>query len=136
MIFFYTGGLFKHLQKKYFQTLLQDCEPPFKEITIRVAFFSFAILCLGLLSALFIFFVELVFHQYNKNNSKISSNFKWFVKNDKVQCGADNSVNYFYVIKIILIKKSQISVLKLLSQIWSNLPVEINTCCCHWINVY
>jgi hypothetical protein len=62
-----TGGLFKQLERKYFQKLLQDCEPPVKGISIRVAFFSFAIICLGLLSALVIFFIEKVNFHLRKN---------------------------------------------------------------------
>jgi hypothetical protein len=66
---FATGGHFKHLEKKYFHTLQQDCEPPVKGVTIRVAFFAFAILCLGLLSAPVIFLVELVHFWFRKNTS-------------------------------------------------------------------
>ena len=68
-----TGGNFKHLEKKYFHTLQQDCEPPVKGVTIRVAFFAFAILCLGLLSAPVIFLVELVHFWFRKHKSTVLS---------------------------------------------------------------
>jgi hypothetical protein len=55
------------LEKKYFNTLQQDCEPPVKGVTIRVAFFAFAILCLGLLSAPIIFLVKLVHFWFRKH---------------------------------------------------------------------
>ena len=57
---FKQAGLFKQLEKKYVKPLVQDCEPPIREINFRVVFVAFAILCGGFISALVIFILEKV----------------------------------------------------------------------------
>jgi hypothetical protein len=67
---FVQSGLLDQLQKKYFHhPMFKDCEPPLREIDLRVSFLAFALLSLGAFVALIIFVTEKI--SFRVNSQKI-----------------------------------------------------------------
>ena len=71
---FQQSGLLEQLAKKYFKTqILDDCQPPVRELDFKATSLSFAILTAGVMIALIVSFVEKI-RAYLQNKLKKKQN--------------------------------------------------------------
>ena len=58
------SGIHDKFVRKYFPPLVQDCQPPLKEVNLTDTIFIFVALASGLITALLILCIELIFRHF------------------------------------------------------------------------